>query len=57
MTDEARFALVGNPKCAPPVVLKYIGYLRKDFLKKLADSRECNALARNTAERMLARRV
>lgn len=57
MTDESRYALVANPKCPPPIVLKYIGYLRKDYLKKLADSREVNALARNTAERMLARRV
>lgn len=57
MTDEARFALVANPKTPPPIVLKYIGYLRRDLLTRLASSHECNSLARATAERMLARRT
>lgn len=55
--EESRFALVANPKTPAYVVLKYIGYLRRDNLKKLSESRECNQLSRNYAQKLLARRV
>ena len=53
--EDARFALVSNPKAPAYVVMNYINHVRKDLLTKLAASRECNQLARVQAQRILAR--
>jgi len=53
--EESRFALVSNPKTPAYVVLKHLGFLRKDSLRKLSESHECNQLSRNYAIKMLGR--
>ena len=44
--------LPGDPECPH---CQGIGYLRKDSLKKLARSRECNQFSRHYAENHLKR--
>lgn len=53
--EEARFALVSNPKTPSSVVVQYISFLRRDNLKKLSESRESNQFARQFAAKLLAR--
>jgi hypothetical protein len=53
--EEARMALCQNPKTPAFLVLKHIGFLRKDNLRKLAESREGNQLSRQYAQKLLHR--
>lgn len=53
--EEARLALVANPKTPAFVVLKHIGFLRKDNLRKLAESRDVNPVSRQCALKLLGR--
>lgn len=55
--EDSRLALVANPKTPSHVVLSHIRFLRKDSLRKLADSRECNPVARNVAAKILGARA
>jgi hypothetical protein len=57
LNDDARAALVRNPKTPAYIVLKYIGFVRRDALKKIAESREGNSFAREYAKKMLRRSV
>ncbi len=53
--EEPRFALVANPKAPGYVVMKFISYLRRDNLKRLATSHEGNQFSRQVARRLLER--
>ena len=55
--DEARYALVANPKTPSYVVVKHISYLRGDSLKKLSKSYEANQFSRQFAVKLLDRKV
>jgi hypothetical protein len=53
--DEARLALVANPKTPANVVLQNIHHLPSHALRELMRSRDANAVARNYAARLLGR--
>lgn len=55
--EDARLALVRNPKTPAYAVMKYIGFLRRDSMLKLAEAREGNTLAREYAKKMVGRRL
>ncbi len=57
LNDDARAALVRNPKTPAYIVMKYIGFVRRDALKKIAESREGNSFAREYAKKALKRTV
>jgi len=54
--EETRLALVGNPKTPSTVVLHYVRLLRRESLRRLADSRQCHPIARTVAQRVLEQR-
>jgi serine/threonine protein kinase len=53
--EEIRLALVQNPKTPAFVVMKHIGFLRKDSLKKLSESHDGNQLSRQYAAKMMGK--
>jgi hypothetical protein len=53
--DDARFALVANPKTPGNIVLQHIHHLSRLELADLARSRECNQVARSHAQKLLGR--
>ena len=55
LREEAKYALVANPKTPTYVVLLHISYIRKDHLKKLSESREVNQFSRQFAAKLLER--
>jgi hypothetical protein len=56
MGDDARYALVSNPKTHANIVLNHMRFLKYHQLKKLAQSKECNPLAQDIAKKLLSRR-
>jgi hypothetical protein len=53
--DQARFALVANPKTQANIVLSHIRFLGSHYLRKLAQAREYNQVARDIAIKLLSR--
>jgi serine/threonine protein kinase len=51
--EEARFALVANPKTPAHIVRHHVRLLRKDSLRRLSENRQGNSFARNLALHML----
>lgn len=54
--DDARFALVSNPKTHTNVVLNHMNFLKFHHLRKLAQSKDSNPLAQDIAKKILSRR-
>lgn len=54
--EQFKYLLVSNPKASAVTVARYLSFLRNDFLTKVANSRDCNQVARALAEKILKRR-
>jgi predicted Ser/Thr protein kinase len=53
--EGARYALLANPKTPVHIVSRYVRGLRKDFLRRLANSKDTNSNSRLYAERILGK--
>jgi hypothetical protein len=55
LREDARYALVANPKTPTYIVRHHVRLLGRHSLRKLTDNRHCNQLARSIASLMLGR--
>jgi hypothetical protein len=55
LREDARYALVANPKTPTYIVRHHVRLLGKHNLRKLTDNRHCNQLARSIASLLLGR--